>query len=50
MKNKIIQLQTCKQCGHSQKYHAPYYNGKGWHCQKDNCIHWNICKKPKKQT
>ena len=39
--------QKCKQCGHAQSKHAPYYNGKGWHCTADNCSRWNQCKKLK---
>lgn len=38
--------EKCKQCGHDQKYHQPYYDGKGWHCTKDNCDSWQLCKKP----
>lgn len=37
----------CKQCGHLNSLHAPYWNGKGWHCRVDNCSNWNLCKKPK---
>ncbi len=45
MKNKKL---VCKECGHLQELHAPYVNGKGWHCTKDLCSNWQMCKRPKK--
>lgn len=45
----LIEKQNCRQCGHTQDHHEPFYNRKGWHCKKDNCCNWRNCEKPKKK-
>jgi len=39
--------EKCKQCGHLQSKHMPYYDGSGWVCTVDNCSRWDLCKRPK---